>query len=199
MKEVKIKLYQFSELSEKAQRNAIEEFGDINVDHSEWDNTIEDAKEIGLKIISLDDHRQNEGEFMYSAIETADLIKSNHGENCETYKTAVNFMDEWSKTVEKYSDGVDKDKVSEENENEFDSIAYDLEKDFLHSLLEDYRILRNKNFEYLTSEEAIKETIEANEYFFFADGELANCTTYTGQHEKAGTTELNFHGEIYEL
>lgn len=199
MKEVKIRLYQFSELSEKAQRNAIEKLSDINVDYSDWDNSTEDANEIGLKIISLDDHRENEGHFVCSAYETANLIKVNHGETCETYKTAISFISEWDKTVERFSDGVNKNQVTEENEGEFDSIADELEKDFLHSLLEDYRILRNKNYEYLTSEGVIKETIEANEYLFFANGKLANCTTYTGQHEKAGTTELNFHGEIYDL
>ena len=199
MKEIKIKIYEFSELSEKAQQNAIEKLYDINVDYSEWDNSVEDAKEIGLKIISLDDHRQNEGEFISSAYETANLIKVNHGETCGTYKTAISFINEWDKAVENFSDGINKNKVTEENEGEFDSIANDLEKEFLQSLLEDYRIMRNKNYEYLTSEEAIKETIEANEYLFYSNGDLANCTTYTGTHEKAGKTELKHKGEIYEI
>jgi hypothetical protein len=37
------------------------------------------------------------------------------------------------------------------------------------------------------------ESIEMNEYYFFIDGELAHCTTYTGG-EKTGTTEFIFKG-----
>lgn len=49
------------------------------------------------------------------------------------------------------------------------------------------------------TEDEIVESIQINEYMFFADGTLANCVTYTGKHPKAGTTELNFKGEIFTL
>lgn len=49
------------------------------------------------------------------------------------------------------------------------------------------------------SEEEIIDSINANEYIFFADGEIASCVTYTGGHPKAGKTELKFAGEIYTL
>lgn len=45
----------------------------------------------------------------------------------------------------------------------------------------------------------IIESIEANEYMFFHDGEMAHCVTYVGKHPKAGQTELNFHGETITL
>lgn len=48
-------------------------------------------------------------------------------------------------------------------------------------------------------ESDVIENIEANEYIFFEDGELAHCVTYTGGHPKTGTTELNFHGRIYDI
>jgi hypothetical protein len=43
------------------------------------------------------------------------------------------------------------------------------------------------------------ESIEANEYLFFIDGTMAHCTTYTGKHEKAGTTEFHLHGANFLL
>ena len=49
------------------------------------------------------------------------------------------------------------------------------------------------------SNEEIIENIEANEYIYFANGDMAACTTYTGEHPKAGTTELKFKGETYTL
>ena len=44
--------------------------------------------------------------------------------------------------------------------------------EFRRSILEDYRIILQTEFEYLTSEEAIVEIIEANEYEFTADGHI---------------------------
>ena len=43
----------------------------------------------------------------------------------------------------------------------------------------------------------IIENIIANGYLFFKNGKMAQCTTYTGNHEKAGTTELKLNGETY--
>jgi hypothetical protein len=48
----------------------------------------------------------------------------------------------------------------------------DIDANFLRSLLEDYRIMLQKEYEYLTSEETIIETIEANEYEFTEKGEM---------------------------
>jgi len=48
----------------------------------------------------------------------------------------------------------------------------DIDAEFLRSLCEDYRIMLQNEYEYLTSEEAIIETIIANEYEFTEEGEL---------------------------
>lgn len=53
-------------------------------------------------------------------------------------------------------------------------------------------------FEEYTEEDVI-ESIEANDYIYFKNGELASCTTYTGNHLKAGITEFKLHGETYIL
>lgn len=55
------------------------------------------------------------------------------------------------------------------------------------------------DYDYEHTENDTIESIEMNEYYFYSNGELANCTTYTGKHEKAGITELNFKGEIFTL
>lgn len=55
-------------------------------------------------------------------------------------------------------------------------------------------------YEYTDSnDEPIIESIEANDYLFFADGELTSCVTYCGKHPKAGITELTIGGDIYLL
>ena len=73
--------------------------------------------------------------------------------------------------------------------------------DFLESVLTDYEDefgdIKNSYIR-PTEDEAI-ESIEINEYIFFQNGELANCTHYVGGHPKAGITEFNFNGTIYDI
>ena len=174
MKTVTLNLYQFSELTDEAKENAIKELYDINVDSDWWANTYEDAAQINLKIKGFDIDRGSyvKAEFIESAYNTANLIILNHGESCETYKTAKSFIEDWNNLVSKYSDGVNINKVTEDNEYDFDNEADDLENDFLQSISEDYRIILSNEYDYLTSEKSIIETIEANEYDFTEYGQL---------------------------
>lgn len=156
-------VYTFEELSPEAQQKAIEKLWDINVDYDWW---------IGLKItgFNLDRNRHAAGDFICSALETAHKIIEEHGEQCETYQTAKDYLVTRDELVKKYSDGTDQ--VTEDNEYQFDQDCDDIDREFLRSLLEDYSIMLQKEYEYLTSEEAIKETIQANEYEFTAEGDL---------------------------
>lgn len=171
-----ITLYSFQELPESAKQKAIENLWDINVDYSEWDNSIEDANEIGLKIISLDDHRSNKGEFITTGEDCANLILENHGKDCETYKTAKSFLDQYLPLKKEWDEKPDPNGIGGyENAGfpfEYENQATELSEDFLHSILEDYRVMRNQNYEYLTSSEAIIESIQANEYLFNENGEI---------------------------
>lgn len=168
MKTVTVNIYQFSELSEDAKKKAIEKHSDINVDYHWWDCTYEDAKNIGLKItgFGLDRNRNATGDFLLNACEVADNVLSQHGNECETYKTAENFMNEWQPIFNDY--------MNEESENyesrELEDTLNDLETEFLNDLLENYSIMLQNESEYLQSEEAIIETIEANEYEFTEEG-----------------------------
>ena len=170
MRTIETNVYQFSELSEEMQEKAISNLYDINVSFDWWQSTYEDASNIGLKITSfdLDRRRHAEGELNLSANEVAANIFKNHGEDCETYKTAKSFMEEWEPLFAEYMDETNEKYESGEVERELQG----LEEDFLKSILEDYSMMLQKESEYLQSEEAIKETIEANEYEFTADGKL---------------------------
>jgi hypothetical protein len=170
MKTKTINLYQFSELTEQAQEKAINKLYDINVDYQWYDFTEDDAHQIGLNIKEFDIERRSfvKGEFTLSASEVAQNIFNNHGEECETYKTAQNFMNHWQPIFNNYMDENHKDYESGESESKM----IDLEDEFLQSLCEDYRIILTKEYEYLTSKEAIIETIEANEYDFDEEGNL---------------------------
>lgn len=174
MRTVKTKVYKFKELSEDAKQKAIEEFADINVNYDWWSYTYEDAKRIGLKIteFDLDRNRHCKGEFIEDVLSTSAKIVQEHGKDCETHKDALQFGIDYDVLVEKYSNGFDKTRVAEDNEYEFDNEADELEQEFLKTILEDYSIMLQHAYEYLTSAEAIIESIEANEYEFLETGKL---------------------------
>lgn len=172
MRTIKIKAYKFNELNEDAKQKAVEKFSDINVEFDSWQSTYEDAERIGLKItgFDLDRNRHASGELINSLSEVCEAILKEHGEECETFKTAKDFLNQWSILVKTYSNGIEIDKVTEENEYTFDGEADELENEFRRSILEDYSIMLQKECEYLQSKEAIIEAIEANEYEFTEEG-----------------------------
>lgn len=151
----KTKVYPFDELSDEIKEKVVEKHWYINTWYAWWQFTYDDAKNIGLTIIEFNIDR---GAFcrgdIDDAIDTARAILKEHGDSCETWQTAKDFHDAVAK------DGED----TEDYEN--------LCLEFKYNLLEDYRIILAKEYEYLTSEEAIIETIQINEYEFTADGEL---------------------------
>ena len=50
---------------------------------------------------------------------------------------------------------------------------------------------------YLINDEPIIENIEANDYLFFANGELAPTVRYCGAHPLSGETHFVFNGADY--
>lgn len=165
MKTKTINLYEFHELTEEAQQKALENLWDINVSHEWWDFTYEDAKNVGVKITGFDlDRGQIDLELEGSCGETAEAIMREHGQDCGTYKKAKLFLDDMNAYLAQFPNIEDSDEeLIEGKENEFiDDLRYEYRK-----------ILRNE-YEYLTSKEAILETIEANEYTFTENGELEN-------------------------
>jgi len=170
MKTIEVNVYQFAELSETAKERAIERLADITVKYDWWENVYEDAANIGLKITGFDIAWGSyvNGDFTIAANEVAQNILNEHGETCETYKTAQHFMDEWQPIFTNYMDENHEDYESYESEQRMQ----DIEDEFLHSLCEDYRIMLQSEYEYLTSEGAIIETIEANGYEFTEDGNI---------------------------
>ena len=171
MRTIEVKIFKFNELNEEAKQNAISNLYNINIDHNWWEFIYEDAKNIGLKITSfnLDRNRYAKGEFILNAPEVAQNILSNHGKECETYKTAESFLEVWQPIFNAYMDEESEKYESSESEDEMQ----ELEDDFLNSLLDDYSIILQNACDYLQSDESIIDTIEANDYEFTEDGEMA--------------------------
>jgi len=76
--------------------------------------------------------------------EVKKLIREHHGKKCSTYQ----YVNDWDmRTL------IDED-------------------DFKHGLLEEYLSILQKEYDYLTSEESIIESIQCNEYDFDINGNL---------------------------
>lgn len=137
-------LYQFDELTNEAQQTAIENNYDINVDCDWWEFVLDDAEQIGLKIKEFDLYRRDiNGELLDSIGGVCQLILDNHGDMCETYKLALKW---------RHRTGDDNAEL------------------FLKELLQEYLNMLGREYDYLTSEESIVDTIKVNEYEFTADG-----------------------------
>lgn len=159
MKTIETKVYQFDELSDKAKEKAIEWGRDLNVSHDWWDFICDDASNIGLKITEFDTYRGTiDGKFLTSGADVAREIIKNHGPNCGTYKTAIQFETDKAKIFANPNDDNNDEKLDE------------LEENFRRSLLEDYILILKNEYEYMTSDEAVIETIRINEYDFTEDG-----------------------------
>ncbi len=144
-------VYKFDELPEEGQRLAIEKHSDINVNHDWWDSVYEDAAMIGLKLDSFDIYRRTiTGELTLKPWQVIRRILKNHGDTCETYKTAAFW----------------KDRLNIKGQRNTNSC------EFFRSLLHDYLNMLDLEYNYLTGEEEIKETIRANDYDFKANGEI---------------------------
>jgi hypothetical protein len=154
----KYKVYKFEELCEDAQQKAMERIAEFQTDYEWWDSVYDDAKTIGLKITGFDlDHHNITGKLTEYAEDVAKAIKENHGKDCETYKTAEAYLKEYKELKPDTDGGIDSEAIDAE---------------FEHSLLEDYRIMLQHEYEYLESKEAILETIKANDYQFTEDGSI---------------------------
>lgn len=182
-KDVKIiKVYRFEELSEEAQRKALEISCDINVDYPWWDCVYEDAKNIGVKIEEFELDRGNycRGQFMLDEWDVAENILKEHGKDCETYKDATDFLwflalaeNKYRNKVREHEEGTGEDFVPADLDD-FDA-SYEcpeLLSDFQEAIFEDYRSLLQKEYNYLTSREAIRDTLDVNEYEFTEDGRI---------------------------
>lgn len=144
-KDIITTVYNYAELDEEAKEHAQSWYlANSDVGYDAFCNAKNDAENIGLDIIYLDESRTNEGRFVVSAEDCAVSIIAAHGKDCATYKIAKEYLES-------------------RNEEKKDSL-------FLRELLEAYRIMRNADIDYLQSEEAIAESMESNEYTFTEDG-----------------------------
>lgn len=161
MKTKTYNVYKYEELPKNAQEKALNNYRDINVDYEWYDYIEEDAKGIGFEITEFNlDNRTMSGGIMYDIEAVIKLIKANHGKKTRTYESACDIENRL-KEINKIKDIEEKETALEE-----------LEETFNDYLKEDYLIMLAGDYEYRLSDEAVKETLEINEYDFTLAGKI---------------------------
>lgn len=171
MRTIETKIYHFDELTDTAKEKAVECIRQLSYDDEWWQQTYDDAENVDMKITHFDTGRAWDIglKFNSSAYETAMKIVAEHGEMCETYKTAKAFITEWDASVVKHSDGINLDQVDDDKADEFDEEADELETEFTYSLGHDYLIMLRNDEGYIYSDEGIKGQIECNDTWEFTE------------------------------
>lgn len=166
MREETVMVYPFNELSDKAKEKALTDLYDINVDYGWWEPIYEDAEFVGLKLTHFDIGRSWDiGITLDVTMESCiDSIKSDHGDFSDTCQTAREYEEKLNELGPEPEDG-DAFDVWEDQ-------YYAIQDEFVKDMGQTYLVLLRNEYEYLTSEEAIRETIEATEYEFTEDGEI---------------------------
>lgn len=160
------RVFQIAELpTEKAKEKARSWAREFVCDHDWYSNTYDDAKTIGLEITSfeLDRNRHAKGKFLTDTIDCAELIIKNHGKDCETYETAQAFISYRASMIADLESG------ELEDDDKYDNLC----DEFLKSLLDDYSLLLQHDYEHMQSDEYIDDFITVNEYEFTEDGNRA--------------------------
>ncbi len=170
----KTNVYKFNELTNEVKEKAVSNLYDINVDYEWYTSLYDDAEYIGAKIegFNLDRGQSIEFSLVLSFEDICRNILDSHGDTCKTYEIAKEYLMKYDNTVYQLSDKKDTERVKEGNEEEFDNICEELSDEFRNELASEYFNMLNREYEYLTSEEAIIETIEANDYEFTDEGEI---------------------------
>lgn len=183
----KTEVYKFNELPKEVQEKALENQRDINTDYDWFDCTVDDSKqhltEIGFnepEIYFSGFWSQGDGASFKAQVDLKKWLKVNKLAN--KYRALYFHADEYSLNITKsgnyeheytmsIDDGYIGDYVSEKSKLQYDEVADMILENARDEARKIYKMLE-KEYNYLSSDEAIKDTIEANDYDFTIDGKI---------------------------
>ena len=163
MRTITQNIYQFSELSPKAQEKAI----DLFLEKSEpindiwWKNIYDDALETAdLKITGFEiDICYIHCYFTTDAKSSASRVISEHGETCTTYSIAKNFLSELDELELQEDTALTEVRLQE------------LEDNYIEALSNEYLNILEREYEYLSSQEYAVDFMTDNDWEFFENGD----------------------------
>jgi len=174
MKTIEVKLYEFEELSNEAKENAIERNRTMNVEWDWWDCTYEGMKEVGVKIDSFDIYYRAISIIIEDSEYTARTTIENFGEGMEMVKISKRFIADRDALIKKLGEGNDIAgySVKEEFIDEYDEEIEYLEEEYRKEMAEEILTWLREEYEFLQTDEAVAETLIANDYEFTENGQM---------------------------
>ena len=181
MREMTTMVYSFNELSEAAQERALNELRYINVEYDWWEDSYDTiraaGKLIGLEIDGIyfdtDSYCIFDAYYRY-ARGAVKAVKAEFSRATDLHEVARDLQALQRRHFYSLSCNV----ASQRDTNSYQCFRFgeDYECEDLGDIIDDFahwaRVLLRDEYEYLTSDEAVKETIEANEYEFTEAGKL---------------------------
>lgn len=182
MREMTVTVYSFAELSDDAKERAINAFRCINVEYDWWTDGAYYTIRTAGKLIGLDIDRiyfdtdlycifDADYEYVRGAVKA---VKAEFPQDTELHDVARKLQDLQKRHFYSLSCAVTKGRSM--NYYRCFRFGEDYECADLGDIIDDFahwaRILLRDEYKYLTSDEAVKETIEANEYEFTEAGKL---------------------------
>ena len=163
MKTIEIKVYKFDELDEQTKEKVIENYRYINVEDTFWYDWIkEDFNRLGLEIKEFDLGRRNYVKIYIENFEdTSNYIIEEFGDSVLIKQTAKNYLKELKEIVSNF-------KEDEDIDREFET----LDENYQHEFEADILSYLRANYEHDISDEAVIDTIEANDYDFTTEGKI---------------------------
>lgn len=166
-------VYQYEELSDEAKEKAREWFARDYPDYEWWEGVYDYANTIGLTITSFDlgNRKDIQGYLKTSVQQSCEKILNEHGQNCNTYKLA----EQWQAKSEALDKALaeHRDDDADEERSRLEDEQGQNEKEYEYALLQECFSILDKEYEYLTSDAQIEESIIANEYEFTEEGRIA--------------------------
>lgn len=163
MKTIEIKVYKFDELDKQTKEKVIDNYRHINVEDTFWYDWIkEDFIRLGLEIRSFDLDRGSFAEIHIDDFEqTSKNIIDEFGDSVLIKQTAKNYLKELEEIVSNFKEDEDVDRELEILDEEY-------QKEYSEDILSYLRA----NYESDISDEAVINTIEANDYDFTTNGKI---------------------------
>lgn len=162
--QVTVTAYTFDELSDKAKEKARQWWRDLLDVYDVSYATTEDAKAAGLELPEWDVFGGRPTctvRFADGARNAAKLILANHGETCDTYAAAKQYLE------------AEGDAVAMEDAGDVDGAAEKLgeaENAFRAALQRAYAVMLKAEYEHAYSDAATDEKSASNEYLFTEEG-----------------------------
>jgi len=180
MREITVKVYTFAELSEAAKERVLNAFRDVNVEFNWWNDSYDMIRTAG-KLLGLDIGDIHFDTYFYCIFKAdyeyvrgaVKAIQAEFPHATDLHDVARKLQDLQKRHFYSLSCAVREGRGM----NQYSCFRFgeDYECD-LGDIIDDFahwaRILLRDEYEYLTSDEAVKGMIEANEYEFTEEGKL---------------------------